>query len=166
MTNTLYLPELREMLAENNAAELQEFCTALHPARTAEFMEGLSAEEAWAVLRHAEIPLRAEIFGFFEDEKQVEIVETIDVEQIVPLIAEMPSDDRVDLLAEVPPEVVQRLMPLLPSDERRDILRLSAYPEGTAGAEMTTEFARLREALSAQEAIDKIRRKAEELETI
>ena len=46
MVNTLYLPELREMLTENNAAELQEFCTALHPARTAEFMEGLSAEEA------------------------------------------------------------------------------------------------------------------------
>ena len=43
MTNTLYLPELREMLAENNVAELQEFCVALHPARTAEFMEGLTA---------------------------------------------------------------------------------------------------------------------------
>ena len=56
MTNTLYLPELREMLAAHDAAGLEEFCTALHhPARTAEFMEGLTAEEAWAVLRHAEM---------------------------------------------------------------------------------------------------------------
>ncbi len=166
MTNTLYLPELREMLSENNAAELQEFCTALHSARTAEFMEGLTAEEAWRVLQHAEMPLRVEIFDFFEDEKQVEIVETVDPEQIAPLIAEMPPDDRVDLLAEVRPEVVERLMPLIPTDERRDILRLSAYPEGTAGAEMTTEFARLDEGLSAQEAISEVRRRAEELETI
>ena len=37
MTNTLYLPELREMLAENDAGELREFCVALHAARTAEF---------------------------------------------------------------------------------------------------------------------------------
>ncbi|MBN1589469.1 MAG: magnesium transporter [Pirellulales bacterium] len=166
MTNTLYLPELREMLAESNAAELREFCTALHPARTAEFMEGLDAEETWAVLQHAEIPLRAEIFGFFEEEKQVAIVETIAREEIAPLIAEMAPDDRVDLLAEVAPNVVEQLMPLIPTVERRDILRLSSYPEGTAGAEMTTEIARLGEGLSAQEAIDEVRRKAEELETI
>ena len=47
MINTLFLPELREMLAEHNAADLKEFCTALHPTRTAEYMEGLDAAEAW-----------------------------------------------------------------------------------------------------------------------
>jgi len=166
MTNTLYLPELREMLAESNAADLREFCTALHPARTAEFMEGLTADEAWAVLQHAEIPLRAEIFGFFEEEKQVAIVEGTDAGQIAPLIAEMPPDDRVDLLAAVRPEIVEQLMPRIPAAERRDILRLSAYAEGTAGAELTTEFARLDERFTVQEAINEVRRKAEELETI
>src|SRR5262245_10315125 len=60
MTNTLYLPELREMLAENDAAELKEFCIALHPARTAEFMEGLTASEAWAVLEHTDPATRAQ----------------------------------------------------------------------------------------------------------
>ena len=49
--NTLFLPELREMLAEDRTDELREFCTALHPARTAEFMEGLDDEETWRVLQ-------------------------------------------------------------------------------------------------------------------
>ena len=62
MTNTLYLPELREMLADDNVAELREFCVALHPARTAEFMEGLSAGEAWTVLRHADNETRGQDF--------------------------------------------------------------------------------------------------------
>ena len=35
MVNTLFLPELREMLGAGNAQEMAEFCTALHPARTA-----------------------------------------------------------------------------------------------------------------------------------
>jgi magnesium transporter len=166
MVNTLYLPELREMLAQQTDADLREFCTALHPARTAEFMEGLTAAEAWAVLQHADMPLRVEIFGFFDEEKQVEIIETADRDQIAPLIAEMPPDDRVDLLAAVRPKIVEQLMPLISTDERRDIMRLQAYPEGTAGSEMTTEFARLDEDLSAREAIDEVRRKAEELETI
>ena len=43
MVNTLFLPEIREMLASENTAELKEFCVALNPGRTAEFMEGLEA---------------------------------------------------------------------------------------------------------------------------
>lgn len=166
MTNTLYLPELREMLSENDSAGLAEFCTELHPARTAEFMEGLTAKEAWEVLRHAQPPLRAEIFGFFEQVKQIEIVETLDREEIAALIGHMPPDDRVDLLADVRPWIVEELMPLVPTDERRDIQRLSAYPEGTAGAVMTTEFARLSEELPVGRTLSEIGQQAGELETI
>ena len=111
MVNTLYLPELREMLAEDNAAEMREFCVALHPARTAEFMEGLTATEAWAILRHAEVPTRAEVLGYFDREKQVEIIEQSPRAEIAELIAALPSDDRVDILKEADPEVVEELLP-------------------------------------------------------
>jgi len=166
MTNTLYLPELREMLAVGNAAELAEFCTALHPARTAEFMEGLSANEAWEVLQYAPVPLRVEIFGFFSEERQIEIIESVDRQQIADLIGHLPPDDRVDLLNEVEPSIVGELMPLIPMEERRDIQRLSAYPEGTAGSLMTTEFARLTEDLPVGQAVQEVRRQAEAPETI
>jgi len=166
MINTLYLPELREMLAENNEAELAEFCTALHPARTAEFMEGLTAEEAWRVLRHAELPARSEIFAFLDRAVQVAIVQNEDRGEIAAIVAEMPPDDRVDLLNEVDDAVVAELLPLLPADERRDIIRLSAYPEGTAGAVMTTEVAKLSENLTVREALDELAREGEEFETI
>ena len=85
MVNTLFLPELKEMLAENNAPELQEFCTALHPARTAEFMEGLEAADTWRVLRHADLKLREEIFGYFPHEKQVEVIESQDRAEVAEL---------------------------------------------------------------------------------
>jgi magnesium transporter len=166
MRNTLYLPELREMLAENDTAGLKEFCTALHPARTAEFMEGLTAVEAWAVLQHAELPLRVEVFGFFEQQKQIEILETVDRAAVAELVGSLPPDDRVDLLRNVRPEVVGELMPLIPADERRDIQRLSAYPEDTAGAVMTTQFARLSEETPVGRALTEIAQQAGELETI
>jgi magnesium transporter len=166
LTNTLLLPELREMLAERNEAELREFCGALHPARTAEFMEGLASEETWAVLQFADDDTRVEIFGFFPEEKQVAMLETLDPSEMAGLVADSPPDDRVDLLDEVAPEVVDRIMPLLPVVERRDILRLSAYPEGTAGAAMTTEFARLSESLTVPQAFEELGQQAKELETI
>jgi len=166
MTNTLYLPELREMLAEDNKADLQEFCTALHPARTADFMEGLTTEEAWAVLRHASPPVRAEIFSYFEPQKQVETIEAMDRAEVGELIAQLPPDDRVDLLKEVDPQVVNELLPLLPAAERRNILRLRSYAENTAGAMMTTDFAQLSERLTVREALEELGRQASELETI
>lgn len=166
MTNTLYLPELREMLAENNAAELQEFCIALHAARTAEFMEGLTAAEAWAVLQHADDATRADIFSYFDRDKQVEIIESADEVQIGKLLAELRPDDRVDILKSVKPEIVERLLPFVPPAERRDILRLTSYAEGTAGAMMTSSYAKIGEGLTVREALEEIGRQAENLETI
>ncbi len=166
MTNTLYLPELREMLADNDAGELREFCVALHAARTAEFMEGLTSAEAWAVLQHADPATRAEIFTYFDREKQVGIIESAERAEIGTLIGDLPPDDRVDILKAVAPEIVEELLPFIPAFERRDILRLQSYPEGTAGAMMTTSYAKIGEGLTVKEALEEIGRQAQELETI
>ncbi len=166
MINTLFLPELREMLQANDLAGLQEFCTALHPGRTAEFMEGLDAQQSWAVLKTADLHHRIAIFGFLEEEVQLEILETHAPEELSELIAEMPADDRVDLLNRVSPEIVEAMLPLIPMEERRDILRLSQHPEGTAGSVMTTEMAKLSENLTVAEALEEIGRQSQDLETI
>jgi magnesium transporter len=166
MINTLYLPELREMLELNDLDGLREFCTALHPARTAEFMEGLTAAECWSVLQAADPPTRVEIFGYLDRQKQIEIIETCDSESVSTLVADMPADDRVDLLNAVDEEVSQTLTSLVPVEKRRDILRLQSYPEGTAGAVMTTEVARLPELLTVRSALEELSRIAENLETI
>jgi magnesium transporter len=166
MINTLYLPELREMLELSDVEGLHEFCIALHPARTAEFMEGLTASESWTVLQAADAATRVEIFGYLDRDKQIEIIETCDPESVSPLIADMPADDRVDLLNAVDEEVAQNLLSLVPADKRRDIQRLQAYPEGTAGAVMTTEVARLPESLTVRAALEELSRIAENLETI
>ncbi|MFO0821386.1 MAG: magnesium transporter [Pirellulales bacterium] len=166
MVNTLYLPELREYLAEQNEVELREFCTALHPARTAEFMEGLTASESWEVLKHAEPRLREQIFIYFDHDKQIELLEGQKRAEVASLIEELASDDRVDLIHELRPETVDELLPLVSPDVRRNIQRLRSYSEGTAGAVMSTEFARLPEALTAREALSELSRQAEHLETI
>ncbi len=154
------------MLQSQDETALREFCTALHPARTAEFMEGLTATETWQVIQHAEPEIREEIFLFVEHDKQVRIIETQHRQPVAALIALLPPDDRVDLLHDVEPEVVEALLPLLPVDERRDVLRLLEHPEGTAGAVMTTEFAKLSDSLTVVEAFDELREQAAEMETI
>jgi hypothetical protein len=42
------------MLETQDVSGLAEFCAAMHPARAAEFLEGLTAAETWSVLRATE----------------------------------------------------------------------------------------------------------------
>ena len=166
MINTLYLPELREMLNENDTNGLREFCTALHPARVAEFMEGLTPEESWGVLDHAELSLQGEILSYFEYHKQAEMLEARPPAAVAPVVATMSADDQVDLLGEVEEETAEKILSCFSVNDRRDVLRLSNYEEGTAGAIMTTEMARLSENLTAREALQELTAQAEHLETI
>lgn len=166
MVNTLFLPELREMLADDNAQDLREFSLALHPSRTAEYMDGLDASESWRVLLHADPEMRVAIFGYLPHERQVEMIESQDPDQVAALVAEIPSDDRVDLLSGVEEEVVLALMQRLSPEDRREIQRLSQYPDNTAGSLMATEFVRLDESLTVSDAIQEVGRQIEDYETI
>lgn len=166
MINVLLLPELREMLATNDVAELQQFCTAMNPTRTAEFMEGLTHEESWQVLKATDVHRRAEIFQYFDHDRQIALLSDQNVDEVAALIAELYADDRVDLLQAMDPARVETLLELLPKSDRRDIQRLQAYPDGTAGSLMTTEMAKLAEQLTVREALDEISHQSENLETI
>ena len=166
MVNTLFLPELREMLASRDHDQLEQFGTALNPARTAEFMEGLTSEEAWGVLSHVEPSRASEIFLYFEHDRQIEILSGQNAVELAELIAELPADDRVDLLQELDSDRASELLALLPTNERREVQRLNSYAEGTAGSIMTTEVARLRQHFSVREAVEELSRQSEHLETI
>ena len=110
MINTLYLPELREMLVEQKVEDMREFCDAMHPGVTAEFMEGLTADETWQIIRHAEQPLPAEIFRYCSEEKQVDILEHQDRTEMASLISELVPDDRVDILDAVSEDIVNDIL--------------------------------------------------------
>jgi len=163
---TLYLPELREMLAENDSAGLRDFCEALNPVRAAEFMSGLDSAETWQVIQQTDLESRADIFLYLDSDKITEILETCPVEEVADLVAVLPSDDRVDLLQNIDKARLKKVLSIIPIEERRDFQRLSQYPEETAGAVMTTEIARLTEDLTTHEALNEIARQIEEYETI
>jgi magnesium transporter len=164
--NPLLLPELREMLATSDDEGLREFCRAAHPAMVAELLSALTPEEVAVVLRHAEPPLRAEIFSHLAEDFQVTIVGTMSRREIAVLLADMPPDDRADLFKQLPQDLREAVLPALAQAEREDIRRLTAYEEGTAGAQMTSDYAALSPELTASQAIERLREVAPDRETI
>jgi magnesium transporter len=166
MYNPLLLPDLKQMIEENDAPGLAEFCEALHPAVAAEVLEGLDPEDIWHVVSTCSVERQVEIFDFLSLPLQVELVDGVDREQLSKLIEEMAPDDRADLLGRLDPQHVESLLPLIAQAERSDIRKLLSYPDESAGAIMTTEYASLPQGITASEAIDRLRLQAPDRETI
>ena len=59
---SLILPDVQQMLQEEDLAGLAAFCKVVHPAAVAEILEELDDPQIWLILDQAELPLRVEIF--------------------------------------------------------------------------------------------------------
>ncbi|QDT99429.1 magnesium transporter [Gimesia aquarii] len=166
MYGRLLLPELQVLLEENDTEGIKEFCDALYPAVTSEILEELDSQDVWRVLSCCEPEKQAEIFQFLALPQQIEIVDVIERGPLSKLIEEMAPDDRVDLLSRMDEERVEELLPLIAQAERSDIRKLLSYPEDSAGAIMTTEYASLPENISVAQALEKLRLQAPDSEII
>jgi magnesium transporter len=162
----LLVPELRELLEQQDHETLREIMTELHPADLAEYTEELTVEETWRLLSYAPIRKQAEIFSFYSHSKQIEMLNRVGREHMAKLLEAMPHDDRVDFLKRLDESLVESLLPLVAKADREDIRRLLAYPEHSAGAVMTTEYASLPGDIAVTEAIQQLRLQAPEAETI
>lgn len=164
--HNLILPDLQQMLAEDDARGLSEFCEVVHPAAIASILEQLTPTDVWNVLKHASVDGQVEVLQFFSIPDQVDLVETLDRDSLARLLEEMAPDDRVDLISRMPQDRVDVLLPLIAQAERNDIRRLLSYPDDCAGAIMTTEYASLPDSITVREALEQLRNQAPDRETI
>ncbi len=162
----LLVPELRELLADGDAEKMREFCQATHPAMVADFLSGLTTDEIRKFLPCTEPHTRAEIFGYLEMEHQLELAAQLSRAELADIVSNMSHDERVDFIKRLPEPESAILMPAIAQAEREDIRKLASYPEGTAGAVMTSDYAHLSPELNAAEAIERLRLEAPDTETI
>ncbi len=168
MAHPLFSPEVRELLNSNDTELMRTFCETLHPATVAEVLtdDHFSVEEIWRFLQTTSIANQAEIFSYFPLEWQVRMVEGTGRLQMARLIEEMSSDDRADLLRRLDPQVKESLLRLVDEADRREWRRLAEYPENSAGALMTIDYAWLPPSITVEEALDRLRLQAPDKETI
>jgi magnesium transporter len=107
-----------------------------------------------------------EVYEYLEPAVQQSLLERLRSGEVLELVEEMSPDDRVRLFDELPAKVVRRLLAELSPVERRVTAQLLGYEAETAGRLMTTEFIDLKEFHSAAQALEIVRRRARDTETI
>lgn len=161
-----YLEPIRARTANLKLAEATEKFSRLHPADIAEIIEELDHYERPGFINTLDDQTVAEALGEVDLDTQVDIIESLDSERASRILEEMAPDEAADLLGELTQEKSDELLNLMEPEEAEDVRELMEYPEGTAGALMTTEFISFTFSMTAQEAIDRLRELAPSAEMI
>ena len=161
----LFLPEVRDALKSDPAA-ICELVEELHPVDAAEIFLCLKEEEQLVFLKVLPLTAQVEILEEIDDDLRAALFEKIAPEMAVRLVVEMSADERADLFHELPAPLAAKIPAKLSKEDAKDLRSLLAWPEGTAGALMTTDYVELEAEMTVAEAIERIREVAEDVETI
>ena len=162
----LELDEIKELLENKQYTSLRQALTELNDADIAVILENLDEEECLKVFRILPKSMAADVFSYLELENQQMIITSLAEKEAAGIINNLMADDATDLLEEMPASIVKRLLANATPEVRRDINHLLQYPEDSAGSIMTVEFLDLKEHLTVQEAIERIRKQGVDSETI
>ena len=108
----------------------------------------------------------AEFFSELSSEQQEAVINAFSDKELMELISDSYADDIVDTIEEMPANIVSRVLRACPKDLRGDVNRLLNYKENTAGSVMTTEYIEMKESVKVKEAIENIRIKGKDAETV
>lgn len=151
----------------NDARATQEpVFDSMHAADIAAHLSAQSPEDAMAGLDSLPLRRQAATFAYLPAPAQLDLAKLLPRTAFVDIIAEMGSDDRVELFRRLPREQQHAVLQSLSRAQREGLRRLAGHREGTAGAIMTTDFATVSPAASAQEALATLRQEATGKETI
>ena len=146
--------KIRTLLLDINYVDIESVLTDFPPDETLRIFRMLPKETA------------AEVFAEMDSDLQQYIIESITDAEIDSIMDELYMDDTVDFLEEMPANVVKRVLKNTDETTRKTINQLLQYPDDSAGSIMTTEFVDLKKEMTAQKALEYIRKNGVDKETI
>lgn len=160
------LEELIELLNTKQYTKLRQYLAELNEADIASLMEEMEEEDMLKVFRILPKDLAADVFSYLDVDNQQLIITSLSDREAANIINNLMADDAADLLEEMPANVVKKLLANANPEARRDINHLLRYPEDSAGSIMTVEYVDLKENLTVEQAIERIRKVGVDSETI
>ncbi len=150
---------LRLTIAQNRLAQL-------HPADLADIIEELDIHQRSAVFGSLDVETAAETLEETDPKIQVSLIEGLSTENASDIIEEMSLSEAADLLGDLPKERAEGILKEMEKEAAEDVKELLAHPEEIAGGLMTTSFLSFGPAVTAGEAMEKIRHEAEDMDLI
>ncbi len=159
--------EILDAIKAKNTKKLRELFETIPTIDIAEAMDDIDDVSLLIYpFRVISTEYTSELFAELSSDQQEKIINAFSDKDLIKLLEESYADDVVDALQELPANVVSRVLRVAPSDIRKDINQLLNYAENTAGSIMTTEFIEMKNTVEVKDAIQQIREKGKDAETV
>jgi magnesium transporter len=157
---------LQELLETRQYTKLRQTISEMNTVDIAIAMGEMENEDSLKMFRILPKDMAADVFADLEMDAQQYIIRSLSDREASNIIDNLMADDATDLLEEMPANVVKRILANASPETRADINHLLQYPEDSAGSIMTVEYVDLREDMTVADAIERIRKKGVDSETI
>jgi magnesium transporter len=157
---------LQELLESRQYTKLRQTIAEMNTTDIAAAMGEMEDEDSLKMFRILPKDMAADVFADLELDNQQYIIRSLSDREASNVIENLMADDATDLLEEMPANVVKRILANASPETRADINHLLQYPEDSAGSIMTVEYVDLRENMTVADAIERIRKKGLDSETI
>lgn len=155
-----------ERLHDTEHATLEARLGREHVADIVEFLNGKSVGEATEVVAHMPLAWAVEVLDQPPFYNACEVIEALPQEKAVALLEGMSADRAADVLRWIEEPAKSHLREGLSPEARASIDSLLAYPDGTVGALMTTEFVSVPSDLTVKQTLDHLREVERSRETV
>ena len=163
---TELLEQIEEMIQRKRYAPLRDLLLPLEAADIASLFGELDEERLPLVFRLLPKELAAEVFVELDSDEQEMLIRGFSNTELKEVLDELYLDDTVDIVEEMPANVVKRILKHSDPETRKSINEILKYPDDSAGSIMTTEFVDLKETMTVEDALKRIRRTGPDKETI
>jgi magnesium transporter len=135
----------------------------LEPADLADVLTTLDNQERVAVVQALPPELSSQALAEMPEEAHAgETLAALDPDQAAEIVDELDDDDAADILGELDPTRQEKILAAV--EDRSEVDQLLRYDEETAGGLMTTHMVTVPVTVTAEQALQEIRRQAEEVE--
>lgn len=161
------IEEVKELLREKKFNQLKLKLKEMKSADISAILDELDDKESVIkVFRILSKEKAGMTFSYMESDMREKLIQDLTDTELKNVIDELFMDDTVDLIEEMPSNVVTRILKAVDKKDRKIINELLKYPEDSAGSIMTTEFVDLKETMTVEQALQRIREKGIDSETI
>ncbi|MGE5542739.1 MAG: magnesium transporter, partial [Bacillota bacterium] len=126
----------------------------------------LSEHDRVLVFRSLPRQMAAKVAAELDSDSVDALLRGLTDEETRAVLTNLKPDDRTSLLEEMPGQLTQRLLNLLSPEDLRETRALLGYPEGSVGRLMTPDYVAVRSGWTVGQALDHIRKKGKESETV
>jgi len=159
------LQHFEKLIEKGREFEIIRLLSTLHPADIAELIDLLEDAKKKKLFALLDIQTASDVISEIDDISRELILEDISHERLSKILHDMASDDATDLIADLPQEKAEEILAAIGKKDSEEVQKLLKYSEDTAGGIMQTELVSVDQDMSAHEAIDRIRRLAQEVKS-